>query len=506
MVCCKCNRTGLCRGCACVKAGRSCVNCLPGKLGNCANATSNVPMPSSSTCATHTILAPTSISYTSLSSDIANITQAIIQPTPSIITASIPNNAPQGSADSLIQQPPSSATIQPSNVICQPVTATVPQRPPPDQQPLNFRWGEHSGEAILDVINYSYEEVIHWKPNLFLVPFGSAGTSFVKEVARLFQAFADKSSLERVSMKAITLIQTLLLQKPSKKSKTKDHISHLKRRLDLWSSGDIQQLLDEGRCIQARMISRIAPRKNDVDGHIFRSLMAQGKVRNALSYLSRDQSGGVLGLDDIIPQSQGLTTRDVLRDKHPPGKPACPESLLPDSSETVNPIIYSNLDAECILQAALHTQGAAGLSGLDAYAWRRLCSSFKSASHDLCHALAAVGRRICSSNVHPDDLSAFVACRLIPLNKCPGVRPIGVGEVPRRIIAKAVLNLFHLDILDAAGPLQVCAGQEGGCEAAVHAMRQFFAEQDVQGALLVDASNAFNTINRQAALHNIKST
>ena len=47
--------------------------------------------------------------------------------------------------------------------------------------------------------------------------------------------------------------------------------------------------------------------------------MAQGKVRSALNYLSRDQSGGVLGLDDIIPQSQGLTTRDVLRDKHPPG-------------------------------------------------------------------------------------------------------------------------------------------------------------------------------------------
>ena len=97
-----------------------------------------------------------------------------------------------------------------------------------------------------------------------------------------------------------------------------------------------------------------------------RSLMAQGKVQSALSYLSHDQSGGVLGLDDIIPQSQDLTTCDILRDKHPPGKPAWPESLLPDSSETVNPIIYSNLDAEFILQAPLHTQGAAGLSGLDA--------------------------------------------------------------------------------------------------------------------------------------------
>ena len=38
----------------------------------------------------------------------------------------------------------------------------------------------------------------------------------------------------------------------------------------------------------------------------------------------------------------------------------------------------------------------------------------------------------------------------------------------------------------------------------VHAMCQFFTGPDVQGALLVDASNAFNTINRQAALHNIK--
>ena len=85
------------------------------------------------------------------------------------------------------------------------------------------------------------------------------------------------------------------------------------------------------------------------------------------------------------------------------------------------------------------------------------------------------------------------------------MRPIGIGEVPRRIIAKAVLSLFRFDIQEAAGPLQVCAGQEGGCEAAIHAMRQFFAEQDVHGALLVDATNAFNTINRQVALNNIKS-
>ena len=106
----------------------------------------------------------------------------------------------------------------------------------------------------------------------------------MKEVVRLFQGFADNSSLER---EAITLIQILLLQKPSKRSKTKDHVCHLKRHLDLWSSGNIQQLLDEGRCIQARIISRLIPGKNDVDGYIFSSLMAQGKVRSAIFLVNR---------------------------------------------------------------------------------------------------------------------------------------------------------------------------------------------------------------------------
>ena len=99
---------------------------------------------------------------------------------------------------------------------------------------------------------------------------------------------------------------------------------------------------------------------------------------------------------------------------------------------------------------------------------------------------------------HPDGLTAFMACRLIPLDKQPGVQPIGIGEVPQRIVAKAVLRLVDLDIREAYGSLQVCAG----CEAAVHAVRQLYRDPGSQAVLLVDASNAFNSVNRQAALHN----
>ncbi len=118
--------------------------------------------------------------------------------------------------------------------------------------------------------------------------------------------------------------------------------------------------------------------------------------------------------------------------------------------------------------------------------------------------MAAVARRLCTCLVDPKGLESFVTCRLIPLDKCPGVRPIGIGEVPRRLIAKSVLMVLKTDIIEASGSLQLCAGQEAGSEAAIHAMRSIFSGEECEAVLLVDAKNAFNTLSRQATLHNIR--
>ena len=438
MVCCKCNRFSKCILCACVKAGSKCSNCLPSRVGTCCN----------------------------LQED--NSLERVSQPlqTMPTMTAQSPG---QEQCPSQPQNSPHTSRTQADNV----------EWPLPTLEEPNFMWGDLQGLDFCHKAKEVYNEAVHWRRNLFQVPSGSAGKAFVAELTRLYQAYADGSCLESVALTACSITPILLLQKPSRTSKSRDHTIHLQRRLDLWHKGELHALLTEARCIQKHMGTGSRRMDDDVIARTFRDVVLNGKVRDALRFLSRNTSGGVLKLDELIPDKaeEGETVmrsvREILEDKHPEAAAPTPSTLLDnvDTPEPANPILFDELSQETILQSALHTQGSAGPSSLDAQAWRRMCSSFKSASTDLCAALANVGKHIATTPVHPDGLGAFVACRLIPIDKCPGVRPIGVGEVPRRIIAKAFLRILKKDVEEAAGPLQLCAGQDGGCEAAVHAMK-----------------------------------
>ena len=114
-------------------------------------------------------------------------------------------------------------------------------------------------------------------------------------------------------------------------------------------------------------------------------------------------------------------------------------------------------------------------------------------------------KRLCTEYVDPRGLESILANRLIPLDKGEGaVRPIGVGEVLWRIMGKCGTKVTKPDVIDASGSLQVCAGHKSGSEAAIHAMRERFEHDNSDTVLLIDASNACNSLNRAAALHSIR--
>ena len=89
-------------------------------------------------------------------------------------------------------------------------------------------------------VTAAYSEVVHWKNNIFSVPYGNAGKKIVTELSKLYRAFAERTALESIALKATTVMSVLLLQKPSHKSKPKDHSACLERRLRSWTEGDVK--------------------------------------------------------------------------------------------------------------------------------------------------------------------------------------------------------------------------------------------------------------------------
>ena len=62
------------------------------------------------------------------------------------------------------------------------------------------------------------------------------------------------------------------------------------------------------------------------------------------------------------------------------------------------------------------------------------------------------------------SLEGFLAYRLIPLDKNPGLQPIGIGELSRCIAGKVVVTHFQTEIVTLVGSLQIFVGHEAGYE------------------------------------------
>ena len=77
-----------------------------------------------------------------------------------------------------------------------------------------FKWGCHDGEEFAHILQCSYAEIVHWRRNLFMVPSGSVGKDFIRELTSLFTAYAQGSAMESIALTAAMVICVLLLQKP----------------------------------------------------------------------------------------------------------------------------------------------------------------------------------------------------------------------------------------------------------------------------------------------------
>jgi len=216
--------------------------------------------------------------------------------------------------------------------------------------------------SFIKSLRLAYTEVAHWRRNCFKVPSGNIGNSFVSELACLY--FATGSALESVVMEAAMTMPILLLQMPHSTSKMKDDIACLERRLESWKDGDIVYLLEEGRTIQQRLPRNFSSCSEQQLAHSFANLMFKGKTHAALQLLSNRGKGDILHLDSMVDSK---SVKDILKSKHPLGQPAHPDSIISGTPPNIHPVVFISITASLIHTTALHTRGAGGPSGLDAY-------------------------------------------------------------------------------------------------------------------------------------------
>ena len=104
----------------------------------------------------------------------------------------------------------------------------------------------------VSTIDDAYDEIVKWRKNTFLVPCGKIGREFIDKFTEHINDWNNGSPLQHIALKAAIVLLAVGLQKPSQKSKAKDHQECLSKRLDEGNRGEMNPLLREGRAIQRR--------------------------------------------------------------------------------------------------------------------------------------------------------------------------------------------------------------------------------------------------------------
>ena len=92
-----------------------------------------------------------------------------------------------------------------------------------------------------------YNMVVYWRKSLFLLSSGSTGKRFIEEMTILINSWTFRSEQDTIVMKALMVLPTLLLEKTSFTSKSKNDVETLKRRLNQWKDGQIEKLLSKAK-------------------------------------------------------------------------------------------------------------------------------------------------------------------------------------------------------------------------------------------------------------------
>ena len=131
---------------------------------------------------------------------------------------------------------------------------------------------------------------------------------------------------------------------------------------------------------------------------------------------------------------------EVLCTKHPDAHPSSAACLdaYPNNPPEMVPV---DITDDVVAAVAGRLLGGAGPGGTDLVSLQHWILRFGAASGELRMIVAEFGEWICNGLPPWAAYCAMMSGRLIALDKCPGIIPVGIDETWRRLLAKCLLRL-----------------------------------------------------------------
>ena len=92
--------------------------------------------------------------------------------------------------------------------------------------------------------------------------------------------YNNETELGSVALKALIVFVALIFQKPAKNSNRKERISHVERRFCMWKNGEFEDLINEGKAIQRRLVSSRKTKQRSIT-KTSANLILEGKIKAA---------------------------------------------------------------------------------------------------------------------------------------------------------------------------------------------------------------------------------
>ena len=270
---------------------------------------------------------------------------------------------------------------------------------------------------------------------LYTPPKGGVGKRFVTRLAAEFKGVRER---KWNSERPLIFAACVLRRKPGT-IQAKDIRRRVENRLNLWEAGKFNALVQD---IEAAAMQSVGGGRRTVDpdqiARNYNASVLDGNIRAAVRSVTNRDGGGVLLPEDLCTKT-GRPVFEVLESKHPdtriPNLDDPNNIAFEEYEELPDPIPLECLP-ETLEKVALRLHGSSGPSSVDAAALKTYLLRYGRASAELREEMAAWAEWLGNDSPPWAAIRGIMTRRLVALDKQPGVRPVGIGEIWLRCICK----------------------------------------------------------------------